>query len=129
MPLALVIWAGPVILPPPDATPNVTATPATGFAKGSCTSTAGAIATGVPTAALWLLPALMVIVEAALAFTLTNDWLLPLDAAIGEVAVTVDCAADTAAASTVTVAVWVTVTLPFTFAVTVFGPATVELKV
>src|SRR5712692_9672937 len=166
MPLALVIWAGPVILPPPDATPNVTATPATGFAKGSCTSTAGAIATGVPTAALWLLPALMVIVEAALAFTLTvavwvtarpvtvaetvfdsatvelklpvatplalvvptgwvsvfpvpvaasttvapaiglpngslavtviNDWLLPLDAAIGEVAVTVDCAADTA---------------------------------
>src|SRR5216683_4140813 len=198
-PLALVIWAGPVILPPPDATPNVTATPATGFAKGSCTSTAGAIATGVPTAALWLLPALMVIVEAALAFTLTvavwvtarpvtvaetvfdsatvelklpvatplalvvptgwvsvfpvpvaasttvapaiglpngslavtviNDWLLPLDAAIGEVAVTVDCAADTAAASTVTVAVWVTVTLPFTFAVTVFGPATVELKV
>src|SRR6266545_421595 len=36
------------------------------------------------------------------------DWLDPLDAVIGEVAVTVDCAADTAPAFTTTVAVWVT---------------------
>src|SRR6266851_2507241 len=71
MPLALVTWAGPTILPPPDVTANVTATPDTGLPLASFTITDGAIATGVPTTALWLLPALMAIVAAAAAFTLT----------------------------------------------------------
>src|SRR6266550_1480876 len=53
----------------------------------------------------------------------------PLPAVIGDVAATVDCDADTAAAFTVTVAVSVTTRVPFTVAVTVFGPAAVELNV
>jgi len=53
---------------------------------------------------------------------------VPLPAVIGDVAVTVDCAADTGAAFTVTVAVSVIPTVPFTVAVTVFVPAAVELN-
>ena len=53
---------------------------------------------------------------------------LPLPAAIGEVAVTVDCAADTAPALTATVAVCVTPTV-LIVAETVFDPAAVELRV
>ena len=53
----------------------------------------------------------------------------PVPAAIGDVAATVDCDADTAAGFTVTVAVSVTTIVPFTVAVTVFGPAAVELNV
>src|SRR6266480_3697220 len=53
----------------------------------------------------------------------------PAPAVIGDVAATVDCDADTAAAFTVTVAVSVTTRVPFTVAVTVFGPAAVELNV
>lgn len=52
---------------------------------------------------------------------------VPLLAAIGDVAVTVDCAADTAPGLTTTVAVWVTV-IELIVADTVFDPATVELK-
>ncbi len=52
---------------------------------------------------------------------------LPLPAAIGEMPVTVDCAADTGPAFTTTVAVCVTPTL--IVAETVFDPAAVELRV
>src|SRR5438093_180798 len=47
---------------------------------------------------------------ASRAVTVMVDWLDPLDAVIGEVAVTVDCAADTAPAFTTTVAVCVIAT-------------------
>ena len=53
---------------------------------------------------------------------------LPLPASIGEVAVTVDCAADTTPALTTTVAVCVTPTV-LIVAETVFDPAAVELRV
>ena len=53
----------------------------------------------------------------------------PPPAVIGDVAATVDCDADTAAAFTVTVAVSVSTRVPFTVAVTVFEPAAVELNV
>ncbi len=52
---------------------------------------------------------------------------VPLPAAIGDVAPTVDCAADTGPAFTTTVAVWVT-PLPSIVADTVFEPAAVELR-
>jgi len=53
---------------------------------------------------------------------------VPLPAAIGDVAVTVDCAADTAPAFTMTVAVWAIGT-ELIVADTVFVPAAVALKV
>ncbi len=52
---------------------------------------------------------------------------LPLPAAIGDVALTVDCAADTGPAFTTTVAVGVIAT-PSIVAETVFAPAAVELR-
>src|SRR5256886_15061979 len=52
----------------------------------------------------------------------------PLPAAIGDVALTVDCAADTVPGFTTTVAVCVTAT-PLIVADTVFDSATVELSV
>jgi len=52
---------------------------------------------------------------------------LPLPAAIGDVALTVDCAADTGPAFTTTAAVWVMAT-PSIVAATVFEPAAVELR-
>ena len=53
---------------------------------------------------------------------------LPLPAVIGDVAVTVDCAADTVLAFTSTVAVWVMATV-LIVADTVFDPAAVEESV
>src|SRR5207244_10631948 len=53
---------------------------------------------------------------------------VPLPAVIGEVAVTVDCAADTAPAFTTTVAVWVIATA-LIVAETVLEPAAVEARV
>jgi hypothetical protein len=64
---------------------------------------------------------------ASRAVTVTSED--PVPAVIGDVAATVDWDADTAAALTVTVAVSVTRTVPFTVAVMVFVPAAVELKV
>src|SRR5688572_10988912 len=52
-------------VPPPEATSNMTETPATGLPNWSATRTEGGIATAVPTAALWLFPALIAIVLAA----------------------------------------------------------------
>src|SRR2546426_5644338 len=56
------------------------------------------------------------------------DWLDPLDAVIGEVAVTVDCAADTAPAFTTTVAVCVIATA-LIVAEIVFDSASVDASV
>jgi hypothetical protein len=52
-------------VPPPDATANVTATPATGLPFASCTITDGSIGTAVPAVADWPFPALMAIELAA----------------------------------------------------------------
>src|SRR6185503_5755001 len=54
---------------------------------------------------------------------------LPVPAAIGDVALTVDCAADTTPAVTTTAAVCVTGNVPFTVELTVLVPAAVELNV
>src|SRR5713226_10113736 len=62
---------------------------------------------------------------ASFAVTVTVD--APLPAVIGDVAATVDCAAETVPAFTVTVAVWVIATV-LIVADTVFDCATVELK-
>src|SRR5205807_2534021 len=48
MPLPLVVWLPPVIVPFPGATANVTATPVTGFPFASLTITDGAALTAVP---------------------------------------------------------------------------------
>src|SRR2546428_148127 len=53
---------------------------------------------------------------------------VPVPAAIGDVALTVDCAADTPPAFTTTVAVWV-IAIASIVADTVFEPAAVELRV
>src|SRR5690349_17294833 len=47
MPLALVVWVGPVMLPPPEANANVTDTPDTGLPFASFTITDGGVATAV----------------------------------------------------------------------------------
>src|SRR5436190_1716986 len=52
-------------VPPPEATANVTLTPATGLPFASRTITDGSIATAVPAVADWLFPALSVIELAA----------------------------------------------------------------
>src|ERR1700688_3180395 len=66
--------------------------------------------------------------EASRAVTVIVDWLLPLDAVIGEVAVTLDWVPDTGPTLTTTVAVWVTATA-LIVADTVFASATVALSV
>src|SRR5439155_12695474 len=52
-------------VPPPEATANVTLTPATGLPFASCTITEGGVATVVPAVADWLFPALTAIELAA----------------------------------------------------------------
>src|SRR2546426_580990 len=66
--------------------------------------------------------------EASRAVTVIVDVLAPLEAVIGDVAATLDCAPETLLAVTTTVAVRVTATV-LMVADTVFEPATVELKV
>jgi len=78
IPLAVVVWFGPVTLPPPDASANVTATPATGLPLASRTITAGGTATAVPVVAVWLSPALTAIWVAAPAVTLTGADVTPV---------------------------------------------------
>src|SRR3972149_3060145 len=65
-PAALVVTAvvGATV-PPPEATANVTETPATGLPNGSATRTEGEVATAVPTGALWPFPALIAMLLAA----------------------------------------------------------------
>ncbi len=66
MPLVLVrkLLVG-FTVPPPDATPKDTLTPATGLLKTSRTITDGGIVTAVSTVALWASPALTAIWVAA----------------------------------------------------------------
>jgi hypothetical protein len=66
--------------------------------------------------------------DASRAVTVIVDWLLPLDAVMGDVAATLDCVPDTLPAVTLTVAVCVIATA-LIVAETVFDSATVELKV
>src|SRR5438876_895129 len=65
IPLASVVWPGPVMVPFPAATANVTATPATGLPLASLTMTAGGIGTALPAATVWLFPACSAIWVAA----------------------------------------------------------------
>ena len=72
-PLAFVrIGVAGLTLPLPAAGANVTETPATGLLNWSRTSTAGGVATAVPTVAVWLLPALGAIDAAAAGVTLNG---------------------------------------------------------
>src|SRR5207253_2336702 len=65
MPLPLVVWLPPVIVPFPGATANVTATSATGFPFASLTITEGRGLTDVPAVADWLVGLFAAIVAAA----------------------------------------------------------------
>src|SRR6202166_1150192 len=82
----------------------------------------------VPVAASTTVAPLTGLPEASRAVTVIVDWLLPLDAVIGEVAVTLDWVPDTEPTLTTTVAVWVTATA-LIVADTVFDSATVALSV
>ncbi len=59
-PAASVVSVAPVTAPPPCVTAKTTCTPGTGLAWVSVTRTLGAVATAVPTSALWLFPATIV---------------------------------------------------------------------
>src|SRR5437762_1096627 len=65
MPLPLVVWLPPVIVPFPGATAKVTATPVTGFPFASFTITDGGELTAVPAVAVWLVGLFAAIVAAA----------------------------------------------------------------
>src|SRR5207302_964356 len=65
MPLPLVVWLPPVIVPFPGATANVTATSATGFPFASLTITEGRGLTDVPAVSAWLVGLFAAIVAAA----------------------------------------------------------------
>src|SRR5207237_558399 len=65
MPLPLVVWLPPVIVPFPGAAANVTATCATGFPFASFTITEGGELTAVPAGAVWLVGLFAAIVAAA----------------------------------------------------------------
>jgi hypothetical protein len=60
IPLSFVVAFGPVTLPPPAVTANVTLAPDTTFELASVTLTDGGVATAVDLDAVWLLPALIV---------------------------------------------------------------------
>src|SRR5437879_5880836 len=64
MPLALVVWLAPVMLPLPGPTANVTETPCTGLPFASFTITAGAVATALFTVAVCLSPPLTAMLPA-----------------------------------------------------------------
>src|SRR5947208_2605497 len=75
-----------VTQPPPDATANVTVTPATGLPVASCAITDGVTSTAVPAVAAWPSPALMAIwlapPAAPVAGKVTGLPLIPLPAAL-----------------------------------------------
>jgi len=82
----------------------------------------------VPVAAWTTVAPAIGLPDASRAVTVIVAWLAPLDALIGDVAATVDCAAEIAPALTTTVAVWVMATA-LIVADTVFDSAPVELRV
>src|SRR5690348_6411884 len=65
---------------------------------------------------------------ASFAVTVMVLWLAPLDAVIGDVTARVERAPETVPAWTTTVAVWMTDTVPFTVADTVFDSAAVDVN-
>src|SRR5688572_1135525 len=65
MPSAAVVAVPPVMVPPPDATANVTVAPGIGFPYWSTTFTAGLTATASLGAAVWLSPTCLVMVFGA----------------------------------------------------------------
>src|SRR5207237_8200981 len=86
MPLPLVVWLPPVIVPFPGATANVTATCATGFPFASFTITDGGELTAVPAVADWLVGLFAAIVAAApavpVALKVTGLPLKPVEVAV-----------------------------------------------
>jgi hypothetical protein len=68
IPSAPVVWLPPLIVPPPDATANVTATPETALALASVAFTAGLVLSVDATVAVWLLPAFIKITLAGPGF-------------------------------------------------------------
>src|SRR5690242_3698298 len=82
----------------------------------------------VPVAATTTVAPWMRFPNSSRAVTVIVDWLVPLDATIGDVAATLDWVADGAAAPTTTIAVWV-IDTALIVADTVFDWATVELSV
>src|SRR5881398_1485058 len=86
MPLPLVVWLPPVIVPLPSAGVNVTATPVTGFPFASFTITEGGVLTAVPAAADWLVGLFAAIVVAApavpVAVKVTGLPLKPVEVAV-----------------------------------------------
>src|ERR1019366_7827178 len=86
MPVAVVVGAGRVTAPPPEAPANVTLTPATALPFASFTITLGAVATAEPAAALWLFPAFRAICiavpAAPVAVNVTGDPVSPVDVAV-----------------------------------------------
>ncbi len=72
IPPASVVWFAPVMAPFPDATANVTATPATGLPLPSRTITEGGERTAVPAVADWGFMLLLVIAAAAPGVTVTG---------------------------------------------------------
>src|SRR5205085_9155067 len=109
-PLALVVWAAPVMAPPPVPGAKVTATPATGLPKASPTITAGGTATAVPTVAAWPSPALIAMEAAAAAATLT-------------LADAVTCVTPFSVARIVFVSALVELSVPVTWPLAPVGPA------
>ncbi len=73
IPAASVVAALPVTDPPPDATANVTATPALGLPCASRTITLGGVDTALPGGAVCPLPAFAAICDAALAVPITTN--------------------------------------------------------
>src|SRR5207249_9725882 len=86
MPLPLVVWLPPVMVPFPGATANVTATPVTGFPFASFTITDGGEPTAVPTVAVWLVGLFAAIVAAVpavpVAVNVTGLPVNPVDVAV-----------------------------------------------
>src|SRR5439155_885993 len=93
-----------VTVPPPEATANVTLTPATGLPFASCTITEGGVATVVPAVADWLFPALTAIELAApavpVAVKVTGLPASPLAVAVSEFGPTVGPSVHVATSST-----------------------------
>src|SRR5205807_8065836 len=108
-PLALVVWAAPVMPPPPVPGAKVTATPATGLLKASRTITAGGTATAVPTVAAWPSPTLIAMDAAAAAVTPT-------------LAVAVTCVMPFSVALIVFISALVELNVPVTWPLAPVGP-------
>ena len=111
MPEALVVAEAPVTEPPPAVAAKVTVTPGQTLLRESLTITLGAVATAVPTVAVWLLPAFTVI-DAGGPATVVTAGLVPV-LVDGLVLVTVNVYV----LPLVVLVVYVAVTMPLAFVV------------